>query len=173
MNTTKVYMNSGIDVFDAGHGCSEDQVQTEIVRIQEEAELKKKEALLARRNEIRKLLQRHSVSMSSLQVQSEKEIRQEENGRAIPEGNEDEDEDEDEDDNNEGKDNVDDSIQKMTISVSESSMASTNLDDSDSNSNSNNDTENGDRQTEPRRQRRRHVFHRMKRFVVGRKSVRC
>eukprot|EP00751_Fragilariopsis_kerguelensis_P030501 CAMPEP_0170922664 /NCGR_PEP_ID=MMETSP0735-20130129/10581_1 /TAXON_ID=186038 /ORGANISM="Fragilariopsis kerguelensis, Strain L26-C5" /LENGTH=153 /DNA_ID=CAMNT_0011322113 /DNA_START=1 /DNA_END=463 /DNA_ORIENTATION=+ len=137
-------MNSGIDVFDAGHGCSEEQIQSEIVRIQEEAELKKKEELLARRNEIRKLLQRHSVSMSSLQVQSDKEIRHEENCRAIPEGNEDE--DEDEDDNNEGKDNVDDSIQKMTISVSESSMASTNLDDSDSNSNSNsnNDTENGD-----------------------------
>mmetsp|Transcript_22673 Transcript_22673/g.26233 ORF Transcript_22673/g.26233 Transcript_22673/m.26233 type:complete len:159 (-) Transcript_22673:322-798(-) len=158
MNTTKVYMNSGIDVFDAGHGCSEDQVQTEIVRIQEEAELKKKEELLARRNEIRKLLQRHSVSMSSLQVQSDKEIRHEENCRAIPEGNEDE--DEDEDDNDEG--NVNDKL-------SELSMASTVLDESDIDSNS--DTKNGDQQTESKR--RRHVFHRVKRFVVGCKSIRC
>jgi len=161
-------MNSSIDVFDAGHGCSEEQIQTEIVRIKEEAELKKKEELLARRNEIRKLLQRHSVSISSLQVLSDKEIRHEENCRAIPEG--DEDEDEEEDDNDEGIDNDNDSIEKMTISLSESSMASTDIDDSDSNSNS--DTENGDRQTEPKR-RRRHVFHRVKRFVVGRKSIRC
>merc|ERR1712161_131147 len=99
--------------------------------------------------------------MSSLQVLSNTEIRHEENCRAIPEGNEDEDEDED------------DSIEKIITSLSESSLAPTEIDDSDSNSEeSNSDTENGNRQTESK-QRRRHVFHRVKRFVAGRKSVRC
>ena len=179
MNTTKVFINNDIDIVNAGQSCcSEDELHTEIVTIQDEAASKEKKAaeLAVRRNEIRKLLQRHSVSMSSLQVLSNTEIRHEENCRAIPEGNEDEDEDEDDNDegNDNDNDNEDDSIEKITTSLSESSLAPTENDDSDSNSDSesNSDIENGERQIEPKR-RRRHVFHRVKRFVVGRKSVRC
>jgi len=180
------------DVFDAEDDCSEqqmkDRIEAEIVRIKEDAEKKKKEELAARRNEIRRLLQGRSVSISSLKLKCEKEtqvIRHEENRMAIPEGDEDEEESEDEDDqdNNQDNDNdsSDDSMQKTTTSVySNDSLKATNPEDSDSDSESESidDTENENRQHERKleRRRRRNVFHRMKsRFVVRRKSqlIRC
>merc|ERR1712238_304241 len=106
-----VYRNNGIVVVDAGDGCSENQmkerIEEEIVRIKEEAEQKKKEELVARRNEIRRLLQGHSVSISSLKLKCEKETQQtrhEENRLAIPEGDEDEEESDDEDDHDQVED---------------------------------------------------------------------
>mmetsp|Transcript_11568 Transcript_11568/g.12672 ORF Transcript_11568/g.12672 Transcript_11568/m.12672 type:complete len:244 (+) Transcript_11568:529-1260(+) len=186
-----VFINNGIVVVDAEDSCSEsqmkDRIEAEIVRIKEEAEKKKKEELLARRNEIRRLLQGHSVSISSLKLKCEKEtqvIRHEENRMAIPEGNEDEEESDDEDDNdqvedeNNDNDSNDDSIKKTTTSLSNDSLRTTNPDDSDSeddsDSDGNDDTESGNRQLERKleKRRRRKVFHRVKRFVVGRKSVR-
>jgi len=182
------------DVFDAEDDCSEqqmkDRIEAEIVRIKEDAEKKKKEELAARRNEIRRLLQGRSVSISSLKLKCEKEtqvIRHEENRMAIPEGNEDEEESDDEDDNdqvedeNNDNDSNDDSIQKTTTSVSNDSLRTTNPEDSDSEDESesnDDDTETGNRQLARKleKRRRRKVFHRVKRFVAfGRKSqsIRC
>merc|ERR1712238_340708 len=125
-----VFINNGIIVVDAEDGdCSEQQmkerIEAEIVRIKEEAEQKKKEELVARRNEIRRLLQGHSVSISSLKLKCEKETQQarhEENSMAIPEGDEDEDEEESDDENDTDSDqdehydndSHDDSLQKTS-----------------------------------------------------------
>jgi len=130
-------------------------------KMKEEAEiLKKKEEMELRRIQIRKILSRHAVSISSLKSLSEKQTRQEETSRAIPEGNED---DEDEDESN---DDNDDSIEKTSTPLSSPSNASTDLDESYSGSSDNNfDTENGDQHIKLRR-RRGNVFHRMTRFVV-------
>lgn len=160
-----IFMNNGIVVVDAGDGCLEaaiikmKEVVTGIVK------KKKKEEQELQRIEKRKLLQRQSVSISSLlKSLSEKEkIRHEEYCRAILEGFEDDDED-----NDDENDDDDDSIEKTTISLSELSMALTDLDDSDSNSDidsdSNYNTQKGDQQIEQQRRRRQqNVFQRMKR----------
>merc|ERR1712238_530345 len=164
-----------------------ERIEEEIVRIKEEAEQKKKEELVARRNEIRRLLQGHSVSISSLKLKCEKETweaRHEENSMAIPEGDEDEDEEESDDENDTDNDqdehydndSHDDSLQKTsTSSVSNDSLKTSNPEDSDSedDSDSIDDTENGNQLLERKLERRprRTVFHRMKsRFVVRRKS---
>ena len=184
-----VFINNGIVVLDAEDGdCSEQQmkerIEAEIVRIKEEAEKKKKEELLAKRNEIRKLLQGHSVSISSLKLKREKETqkaRHEENSMAIPEGDKDEEESDDENDNEEEQNENDDSMKKTTTSVSNDSLKTSNPEDSDSEDDSeresNDDVENGNQQLERKleRQQRRNVIYRMKsRFVVRRKSsIRC
>merc|ERR1712238_120721 len=116
-----------------------ERIEAEIVRIKVEAEQKKKEELVARRNEIRRLLQGHSVSISSLRLKCEKETQQtrhEENRLAIPEGDEDEEESDDEDDHDQVEDenenndtdhdaNDDSLLQKTTTSVSNDSLRTT------------------------------------------------